>query len=182
MGVFFLTFLIFSRVRTVYFWAFCYLLLSWFVSNTVHIFQILTTCKICQPLAYHCISQIYDLHFRIGYRLGWQLEVFAFYYDDYLQVTSVLSLLNLDWLISILIGFRLAHFRSHSEYCSVTVAAVMLVYQSYRHRVAFSVLELLSLSTLAGFRYFCGLIIFFLHRHTEGLLILSRKDYWAERI
>ena len=123
-----------------------------------------------------------DLHFRIGYRLGWQLEVFAFYYDDYLQVTSVLSYLNLDWLISILIGFRLAHFRSHSEYCSVTVAAVMVVYQSYRHRVAFSVLELLSLSTLAGFRYFCGLIIFFLHHHTEGLLILSRKDYWAERI
>jgi len=127
------------------------------------------------------ISLIYDLHFRIGYRLGWQLEVFAFYYDDYLQVTSVLSYLNLDWLIS-LIGFRLAHFRSHSEYCSVTVAAVMVVYQSYRHRVAFSVLELLSLSTLAGFRYFCGLIIFFLHHHTEGLLILSRKDYWAERI
>ena len=127
------------------------------------------------------ISLLYDLHFRIGYRLGWQLEVFAFYYDDYLQVTSVLSYLNLDWLIS-LIGFRLAHFRSHSEYCSVTVAAVMVVYQSYRHRVAFSVLELLSLSTLAGFRYFCGLIIFFLHHHTEGLLILSRKDYWAERI
>ena len=129
-------------------------------------------------------SQIFDLHFRIGYRLGWQLEVFAFYYDDYLQVTSVLSYsyLNLDWLISILIGFRLAHFRSHSEYFSVTVAVVMLVYQSYRHRLAFSVLELLSLSTLAGFRYFWGLITFYLHRHTEVLLILSRKDYWAERI
>ena len=126
---------------------------------------------------------IFDLHFRIGYRLGWQLEVFAFYYDYYLQVTSVLSLLNLDWLlISILIGFRLAHFRSHSEYCSVSVAVVMVVYQSYRHRVAFSVLELLSLSTLAGFRYFCGLTTFYLHHHTEELLILSRKDYWAERI
>ena len=114
--------------------------------------------------------------------MGWQLEVFAFYYDDYLQVTSVLSHLNLDWLISILIGFRLAHFRSHSEYSSVTVAVVMVVYQSYRHRLAFSVLELLSLSTLADSRYFCGLITFYLHRHTEGLLILSRKDYWAERI